>query len=72
MTASRWLAVSGDTVGAASLLTWHEAIGYRSPQSLHANALLAPFAYLERAPLLQALGQREAARELYERFSRDL
>ena len=28
MTASRWLAVSGDTLGAARLLTWHEAIGY--------------------------------------------
>jgi serine/threonine protein kinase/TolB-like protein/tetratricopeptide (TPR) repeat protein len=68
MTASRWLAVSGDTLGAARLLTWHESMGYRSPQVLHANALLAPFANLERAPLLQALGQREAARELYERF----
>ena len=68
MTASRWLAVSGDTLGAARLLTWHESIGFRSPHALHANALLAPFANLERAPLLQALGQREAARELYERF----
>ena len=68
MTASRWLAVSGDTLGAARLLTWHEAIGNRPPQALHANALLAPFANLERAPLLQALGQRVAAREHYERF----
>jgi len=68
MTASRWLAVSGDTLGAARLLTWHESMGYRSPQELHANALLAPFANLERAPLLQALGQRQAARDLYERF----
>jgi hypothetical protein len=68
MTASRWLAISGDTIGAARLLTWHEAIGFRAPQVLHANALLAPFANLERAPLLQALGQRDAARELYERF----
>jgi hypothetical protein len=68
MTASRWLAMSGDTLSAARLLTWHEAIGYRSAQSMHANALLAPFANLERAPLLQALGQRDAARELYERF----
>jgi hypothetical protein len=68
MTASRWLAMSGDTVGAARLLTWHESMGFRSPQALHAHALLAPFANLERAPLLQALGQREAARLLYERF----
>ena len=68
MTASRWLAVLGDTLSAARLLTWHEAIGIRPPQVQHANALLAPFANLERAPLLQALGQREAARELYERF----
>ena len=60
MTASRWLAVSGDTLGAARLLTWHEAIGYRSPHAVHANALLAPFANLERAPLLQALGQRSS------------
>ena len=68
MTASRWLAASGDTAGAARLLTWHEAVGSRAPQSVHANALLAPFAYLDRAPLLAALGQREAARAHYERF----
>ena len=68
LTASRWLAQSGDTAGAAQLLTWHEAMGYRSTQPLHANALLAPFAYLERAPLLAALGQAGAARLHYERF----
>ncbi|HKH92629.1 MAG TPA: protein kinase, partial [Gemmatimonadaceae bacterium] len=68
VTASRWLAASGDAAGAASLLTWHEAVGSRAPQALHANALLAPFAYLERAPLLATLGQREAARAHYERF----
>ena len=68
LTASRWLAASGDTGGAASLLTWHEAIGYRNPQALHANALLAPIAYLERAPLLDALGRHDEAREHYEHF----
>jgi len=68
LTASRWLAASGDTAGAASLLTWHEAIGYRNPQALHANALLAPIAYLERAPLLDALGRHDEAREHYEHF----
>ena len=68
MTASRWLAISGDAAGAASLLTWHEAIGSRAPHVLHANALLAPFAYLERAALLEALGEHQAARQHYARF----
>jgi TolB-like protein/tetratricopeptide (TPR) repeat protein len=68
MTASRWLATSGDASTAASLLTWHEVIGVRVPQALHANALLAPFAYLERAGLLEKLGQKQAARAHYERF----
>ena len=70
LTASRWLALSGDAAGAASLLTWHEAIGYRAPQAQHANALLAPLAYLERAALLEDLRQHEAAREHYARFLR--
>jgi tetratricopeptide (TPR) repeat protein len=68
LTASRWLAMAGDMPGAASLLTWHEAMGYRSPQPQHANALLAPFAYFERAAVLEQLGQHEAAREHYARF----
>jgi TolB-like protein len=68
MTASRWLATSGDRASAASLLTWHETIGSRAPQALHANALLAPFANLERAALLEELSQREAARVHYRRF----
>jgi tetratricopeptide (TPR) repeat protein len=68
MTASRWLAMSGDAAGAASLLTWHEAIGSRAPQVLHANALVAPFAYLERAALLEDLGEHQAARQHYARF----
>ena len=70
LTASRWLAMSGDAAGAAQLLTWHEAMGYRSPQVQHASALLAPRAYLERAELLEHLGQHEAAREHYARFLR--
>ncbi|MFL5617516.1 MAG: protein kinase domain-containing protein [Gemmatimonadaceae bacterium] len=68
ISASRWLAASGDSVEAARLLTWHEAIGYRLPQPLHANAVLAPIANLERARLLTALGQPEAARVHYARF----
>lgn len=68
LTASRWLAMSGNAAGAARLLTWHEAIGSRSAQVLHASALLAPFAYLGRAPLLERLGQYDEARAHYERF----
>ena len=69
LTASRWLAAEGDAAGAARLLTWHEAIGDpASPQALHANALLAPFAYLARARIEEAHGQRDAARAHYERF----
>jgi len=68
LTASRWLSAAGDASGAARLLTWHEAIGDPGPQALHANALLAPFAYLARARILEAQGQRGAARAHYERF----
>ena len=68
LTASRWLAAAGDTDKAARLLTWYEAISDPVPQSLHANALLAPFASLARARILEARGQRDAARVLYARF----
>ena len=68
LTASRWLAATDDMAAAASLLTWHEAIGYRMPQVVHSNAVLAPIANLERARLLDALGQHEAARAHYARF----
>jgi hypothetical protein len=46
ITASHWLFAAADTVRAARLLTWHEAIGSRSPHAAHAHSLLAPFAYL--------------------------
>ena len=41
---------------AARLLTWHEAIGNLRPETLHANALLAPLAYLARGHILEAQG----------------
>jgi serine/threonine protein kinase len=69
LTASRWLSAEGDAAGAARLLTWHEAIGDPAhPQALHANALLAPFAYLARARIEEAHGQPVAARAYYVRF----
>ena len=70
LTAARWLVAAGDTGGAADLLTWHEAVLYPAPQSSHANALLAAFAYLERARILDARGQRIEARASYEQFLR--
>ena len=66
--ASRWLLAAGDTTRAARLLTWHEAIGNDGPHAAHANALLAPFAYLARARILEAQGQRAAAHAHYARF----
>ena len=68
ITASRWLSAAGDDAKAARLLTWHEAIGDRGPHSVHANALLAPFAYLARARIMEAQGRRDAARGYYTRF----
>ena len=68
LTASQWLAAGGDAAKAARLLTWHEAIGNPGAHSLHANALLAPFAYLARARISDAQGQSATARAYYERF----
>jgi serine/threonine protein kinase/TolB-like protein len=68
LTASQWLSTAGETAKAARLLTWHEAIGNPGAQSVHANALLAPLAYLARARILEAQGQRDAARAHYARF----
>ena len=68
LTAARWLAATGDTATATRLLTWHEAVGDKRPQTVHANVILAPFAYLARARLLAGQGQRAAARENYIRF----
>jgi len=70
LTAARWLVAAGDTGGAADLLTWHEAVLYPAPQASHANALLAAFAYLERARILDARGQRIEARASYDQFLR--
>jgi serine/threonine protein kinase/tetratricopeptide (TPR) repeat protein len=67
-TASQWLSAGGEATRAARLLTWHEAIGNPGSHSSHANALLAPLAYLARARILEAQGQWAAAREHYARF----
>jgi serine/threonine protein kinase len=66
--ASQWLAAAGDMAKAAHLLTWHEAIGYSAAQAGHANAVLTPFAYLARARIVDAQGERDAARAHYARF----
>ena len=71
LTASRWLSATGDVgdaADAARLLTWHEAIGDPGPHAMHANALLAPFAYLARARLLETQDRRDEARAYYGRF----
>ena len=68
LTASRWLSAAGDTAKALRLLTWHEAIGDSGPQTAHANALLAPLAYLARARIMEMQGHRDAASALYARF----
>jgi hypothetical protein len=68
LTASQWLSAAGEGTRAARLLTWHEAIGNPGSHSSHANALLASFAYLARARIMEAQGQRDAARAHYARF----
>jgi hypothetical protein len=68
LTASQWLSATGEATKASRLLTWHEAIGNPGSHSSHANALLASFAYLARARIMEAQGQRDAARAHYERF----
>ena len=71
ITASHWLLAAGDTTRAVRLLTWHEAIGDHGPQATHATAVLAPMAYLTRARLLEAQGERDAARRLFTSYLRN-
>src|SRR5215218_7296929 len=68
LTAADWLSTAGDAAGAANLLTWHETVGDPAPHAVHANAVLAPFAYLARARLMNAQAQPDKARALYRRF----
>ena len=68
ITASQWLSAAGDDAKAAHLLTWHEATGDPGPHLIHANAMLAPFAYLARARIAEKQGRWHEARELYARF----
>jgi TolB-like protein len=66
---SRWLGEAGGQQEATRLLRWHEAL-VRDVQTSHANALLAGYAYLERAKLEEATGQREASVADYHQFLR--
>jgi len=67
---SGWLRAAGRAHDAARLLMWNEAVVYPDGQTAHANAMLAGFAYLERARIEDALGQRALAREYYAQFLR--
>jgi TolB-like protein len=70
-TAARWLLAAGDTLEAARLLTWHEAIltGDRAYPLVNAtNAVVSPLALYERARLAEALGRPYEARAHYEAF----
>jgi hypothetical protein len=64
--AARWMITSGDTIGAESLLRFHEAT---FPPDLRraadANAALAPLALLELAHIAEARGRIDDARALY-------
>lgn len=66
--ASRWLLAIGDTAGAAGLLTWADAaVAYATHES-HVNAVVAGYAYYERAAIEEAQGHPERATSLYRRF----
>jgi hypothetical protein len=66
---SRWLRAAGRPGEAARLLTWNEAV-VSDVQTAHANAMLAGVAYLERARIEEAAGQRALARDYYQQFLR--
>ena len=70
LAASRWLLAVGDTADAARLLTWHEAVLSPAPTVIHANAMLAGLAYLERGRIMEALGDRDRALASYQQFLR--
>ena len=65
---SRWLVATGDTAGAAALLTWTDAVVPYAASVSHVNAVVAGYAYHERAVLEEARGRLDRAATLYERF----
>jgi tetratricopeptide (TPR) repeat protein len=69
LAAATWLLEAGDTTQAARLLTWHETgwwFGWEWSHTLGVTAL----AYLMRARIEEAQGQRRAAMEHYQQFLR--
>jgi TolB-like protein len=69
LAAARWLLAAGDTLRAAHLLSFHEAIFPPRLRLLtRANQILAAPGYLERARIEEAAGRFEVARGYYARF----
>jgi tetratricopeptide (TPR) repeat protein len=68
LAAARWLRERGQSGDAARLLTWHEAVLVPLRATRQANAALQGLAYLERARAAESLGQRDVARDFYQRF----
>jgi TolB-like protein len=69
LSASRWLLATGDTVQAARLLRWHEAVFWEAQRFLGpANAVFATPALFERARIEEASGDTAAATAHYRDF----
>ncbi len=69
LSASRWLLAAGDTVQAARLLHWHEAVFWGFHRFLApANAVFAAPALFERARIEEASGDTTAAVADYREF----
>lgn len=69
LAAARWLLAEGDTIQAARLLTWTDAVAV-SPGYLRAHLAMTSVTYLERARISDARGQTNAARQYYQEFLR--
>jgi hypothetical protein len=67
MAAARWLAAERDLDQAARLLPWHQAIIINLPFA-HGQVVLDGLSYLEMARIEAARGDRNLAREYYQRF----
>jgi len=69
LSASRWLLAAGDTVQAARLLNWHEAVFWEFQRFLGpANVVFAAPALFERARIEEASGATSAATADYREF----
>lgn len=65
---SRWLLAEGDTIGAAELLTWTDAVVPYAAYVSHANAVVEGYVNYERGALEEARGRSDWAATLYKRF----